>query len=170
LKSERRGEPGSWQSVKPPHRSRLQTIALSPHQATVYVVGTSHEGIYYTADGGASWTHNDLDGFFAQHVSQEDQRPLDAEIAAARNPNVEVQKNIVSIVFDPAVEDTFYVGANQSHRASVGVARITHAGRQWERLPLDGLTHRNVFALAIDAPGQFLYAGGHDGTYRFRLK
>lgn len=170
LKSEQGGAPGSWQSVKPPHRSRLQTVALSPHRATVYVVGTSHQGIFYTSDGGANWINNDLGGFFAQHVSQDDSRSLDPEVATAHNPNLEVQKNIVSIVFDPAVEDTFYVGAYQSHRASPGIARITHAGQKWERLPLDGLAHRNVFTLAIDGPGQYLYAGGHDGTYRFRLR
>jgi hypothetical protein len=144
-KSETGGGSGSWQRVTPSGAGGIQTLALSPH------------------DGGATWSQNLLEGYFAQEG-------LDPEVATVVNPGVKVLKNVYAIVFDPIVPDTFYIGGSQHRRASVGVARITHAGQNWEWLPLAGLSHRNVFDLAVDSSGHFLYAGTHGGTYRLRLR
>jgi hypothetical protein len=165
-RSEQGGERGTWQEVGPPEAAGIQTLALSPHNAQVYVIGTNTQGLYYTADGGTSWTNDRLEGFFAQEG-------LDPEVATVVNPDVKMRSDIEAIAFDPAVPDTFYVGGSQSKRASVGVARITwpkDAGQDWERLPLAGLSHRNVFDLAADSAGEFLYAGTFDGTFRLRVR
>jgi photosystem II stability/assembly factor-like uncharacterized protein len=170
-KSEQGGEADSWQVITPPEASStLLTIALSPHNRQVYVIGTHDQGLYYTVDGGISWTNNRLVDFFEQKLYQGSDQYLDAEIATAFNPNEYVLKNINVIVFDPIIPDTFYVAGRQVTRASFGVAKITNAGQNWERLPLAGLSHRNVFDLAIDSAGEFLYAGTFNGTCRFKLR
>jgi photosystem II stability/assembly factor-like uncharacterized protein len=176
LRSERGGEQGSWQDITPSQfagsaqGTGIQTIALSPHHAQVYVIGTRNQGIYYTADGGANWTNNRLQGFFEQKVAQDSDRYLDQTIATAYNPTARIRRDIRAIAFDPTSKDRLYVGGSQRPRASFGVAAVTHAGQNWERLSLAGLTHRNVYDLAIDARGEFLYAGTNDGTYRFKLR
>jgi photosystem II stability/assembly factor-like uncharacterized protein len=191
--SEHGGRAGSWQGITPPEATSLRVVSLSPHNERVYVVGTNDLGIYYTTDGGINWSNHRLDGFFEQKESQThdpylgtgndgidvtviktqppDSDPsLDASIATAINPNARVLRNISAIVFDPIAGDTFYVGGTQYTRASFGVAKITDAGQKWERLPLEGLSHRNTFDLAIDARGEYLYAGTFDGTYRLKLR
>ena len=169
-KSAQGGDANSWQVITPLEASQIRTVKVSPHNAQVYVVGANDQGIFYTADGGISWSNNRLDGFFEQKVSQESNRHLNVEIATAFNPGKYVLRNISAIVFDPVVPDTFYVAGTQYTRASFGVAKITNAGQNWQRLPLEGLAHRNIFDLAIDSSGTFLYAGTFDGTYRFRLR
>jgi hypothetical protein len=79
-------------------------------------------------------------------------------------------KNISSIIFDPVEPDAFYVGSRQPNRAGFGVAKITNAGQNWDRLPLEGMTYRNVFDMAIDSKGQYLYIGTFNGTYMFNLR
>jgi photosystem II stability/assembly factor-like uncharacterized protein len=170
LRSDRGGAANTWQSIKPEGVNAIRTVALSPHRAQVYVIGTQKEGIYYTADGGATWTNNPLDGFFGQQVSPTSPQPLNAEIATAYAPGFKVRRDISVIRFAPISADTFYVAGYQRPRASVGIARITQAGTRWDRLPLEGLNHRNVFALAIDASEQYLYAGTHDGTFGLALR
>jgi photosystem II stability/assembly factor-like uncharacterized protein len=168
-KSERGGEPGSWQAITPPGALAIRTVALSPHKAQVYVIGTNDQGIYYTADGGISWRNNQLEGFFEQKLYQGSDQPLCAEFATALNPGARVLRNVSAIAFDPITPGVFYVGGTQHARASFGVAKITNSGQNWQRLLLEGLAHRNVFDLAIDAAGKFLYAGTFDGAYRLRL-
>ncbi len=169
-KSEQGGEHDSWQTITPPREPQIQAVALSPHRAQVYVVGTRDRGIYYSADGGVTWTNNDLKGFFEQRLSQGSDRYLDAEIATALNPKAWVPNDISAVAFDQLISDTFYAGGSLRSRASFGVARITNAGQSWERLPLAGLTHRNISDLAVDSRGEFLYAGTNDGTFRFNLR
>jgi len=169
-KSEQGGETDSWQMITPPEASGIRTVKVSPHQAQVYVISTNNQGIYYTADGGASWRNNQLQDFFEQKLYQGSDQYLDAKIATASNPGARVLKNISAIVFDPVTPDTFYVAGTRHTRASVGVAKITNAGQNWQRLPLEGLSHRNVFDLAMDSSGEFLYAGTFDGTYRLKLR
>jgi hypothetical protein len=134
------------------------------------VVGTRDQGFYYTADAGISWRNNRLEGFFEQRSYQGSDQYLSDEIATAFNPGERMWRNILAIVFDPITPDVFYVGGTQLSRGSVGVAKITDAGQTWERLPLAGLSHRNVFDLAIDSAGEFLYAGTLNGTFRFKLR
>jgi hypothetical protein len=126
--------------------------------------------MWYTADAGASWTNNTLDGFFEQHLSPTQPERLDAEIATAYAPDATLRRNISVIAFAPQSTDTFFVAGHQRPHAGVGVARITQSGTRWQRLPLEGLTHRNVYALAIDTTEQFLYAGTNDGTFGLALK
>jgi hypothetical protein len=176
FKSERGGDQGSWQDVTPTQpagsaqMAGIQTVALSPHRAQVFVIGTRSQGIYYTADGGANWTNNRLRGFFEQRVAQGSDRYLDPTIATAFNPEARARSDIQAIAFDPTSSDRFYAGTSQRPRASYGVAQVTQAGQSWERLPLVGLAHRNVYDLAIDSRGEFLYAGTNDGTYCFKLR
>jgi hypothetical protein len=148
----------------------VRAIGLSPHRAQVYVIGTNDGGIYYTADGGNSWSNHQYEDLFEQRSFQGSAQYLPAEIATAYNPRAYVLKNVSAIVFDPIVDDTFYIAGTRHVRASFGVARITNAGQNWQRLPLEGLSHRNVFDLAIDAAGEFLYAGTFDGTFRYELR
>ena len=171
-RSRQGGRPGSWEDITPAGARPILTVSLSPHQAEVYVIGTASKGFYYTADGGLSWYNNLLDDFFEQKLSQGSNQLLDAEIATASNPEVRPVSYISAIVFDPVTPDTFYVAGLQQpgRRASFGVAKITNAGQNWERLPLAGLPNRNVSALAIDALGEFLYAGTFSGTARFKLR
>lgn len=169
-KSENGGEPGSWQEITPPGASGFRTVSLSPHQAQVYVVGSNDEGIYYTDNGGVSWRQNLLKDLVEQKLEQGSEQYLDPKVATAFNPEQYILKNISAIVFDPVKLDTFYVAGTQYTRASFGVAKITNAGQNWERLPLAGLSHRNIFALVIDSLGEFLYAGTFDGIYRFKLR
>jgi len=168
-KSKQGGEVGSWQAITPPGVSGIRTLALSPHNAQVYVIGTNDQGIYYTADGGGSWINNQLEDLFGQRLYQGSDQHLPAYIATASNPNIHVLRNISAIVFDPITIDTFYIAGTRHTRASFGVAQITNAGQTWQRLPLEGLSHRNVFDLAIDASGEYLYAATFDGTFRLRL-
>ena len=169
-RSERGGLAGSWQVITPPGASGIAVVSLSPHDAQVYVIGTNDRGIYYTANGGTSWDNYEFDDLFEQRSYQGSLQYLPREVATASNPRAYVLRNISAIVFDPVVADTFYLAGTQYTRASFGVAKITNAGRNWERLPLEGLAHRNVFDLAIDAAGEFLYAGTFDGTFRFKLR
>ena len=169
-KSERGGARDSWQMVAPRGLSQIKTVALSPHRAQEWVVGTNDQGIYYTADGGRSWRNNQLEGLFEQRLNQGSDRYLSDEIATAFNPTARLLKNVSAVAFDPITPDVFYVGGTRYVRASFGVAKITNAGRDWERLSLEGLAHRNVFDLAVDSTGTFLYAATFDGTYRFRLR
>ena len=164
--SEQGGEADSWQVITPPGASGFRTVRLSPHGTQVYVVGTNDQGLYYTGDGGTSWSNNRLEGLFEQRLYQGSDQYLPDEIATASNPSAYVLNNISAIVFDPVITDTFYVAGTQYTRASFGVARITNTGQNWQRLPLEGLSHRNVFDLAVDASGLYLYAGTFDGTFR----
>jgi hypothetical protein len=50
------------------------------------------------------------------------------------------------------------------------VARITLGSTQWERLPLAGLSHRNVYAMAIDDSERYLYVGTNDGIFGLALR
>jgi hypothetical protein len=175
FKSERGGAPGSWQNITPAPVNRIETVALSPHYADLYAIGTHDQGLWYTLDGGTNWTKADLAGFFEQCVSQECHDKLDPAIATAFNPAIRPVEDISAIEFDPLLDDTLYVGGTQRPRASFGVARVTIEQNRaststWQRLPLDGLSHRNVYDLAIDAPGSYLYAGTNDGTFRFQLR
>jgi photosystem II stability/assembly factor-like uncharacterized protein len=170
LVSESGGDADSWQAITPDQAVGIRTVALSPHRAGVYVIGTGNQGIWYTADGGVTWTNNTLDGFYEQYSSPEQPEPLDPEIATAHAPDFRPRRDISVIVFAPLSEDTLYVAGSQRPRASVGVARITHAGTDWQRLPLTGLTNRNVYALAIDALERSLYAGTDDGTFGLALR
>ncbi len=169
-KSKQGGDVDSWQMITPPESSGIRTVQLSPHKAGVYVIGTNNRGIYYTADGGITWRNNQLEDLFAQRSYQGSNQYLDAEIATAFNPGAQILRNISAIVFDPVTSDVFYVAGTQYSRASFGVAKITNAGQNWQRLPLEGLAHRNIFDLAIDSSGTFLYAATFDSTYRFRLR
>jgi hypothetical protein len=170
LRSDSGGAADSWESILPEEGQSIRALALSPHRAGVYVIGTNNNGIWYTADAGATWTNNLLDGFFEQHISATDPAPLDPEIATAHDPGQVLRRNISVIAFALQSEDTFYVAGHQGARASVGVARITLGGTHWERLPLAGLSHRNVYAMAIDAAEQFLYAGTNDGVFGLALR
>jgi photosystem II stability/assembly factor-like uncharacterized protein len=169
-KSQQGGAPDSWQVITPPGASGIRTVKLSPHKSQVYVIGTNYQGIYYTADGGVSWTNNQLEGFFEQRLYQGSDQYLSDGIATAFNLREQMSRNVLAIVFDPITPDVFYVAGTQLSRASVGVAKITGAGQTWERLSLAGLSHRNVFDLAIDSAGEFLYAGTLNGTFRLRLR
>jgi photosystem II stability/assembly factor-like uncharacterized protein len=169
-RSKQGGEAGSWEIIAPPEISRILTVGISPHNPQIYVVGTNDHGIYYTADGGISWRNNQLRDLFEQRLRQGSDQYLDGESATAFNPHEDMLSNISASVFDPVAPDVFYVAGTQRVRGSFGVAKITNAGRNWERLPLEGLAHRNVFDLAVDAWGEFIYAGTFDGTYRFRLR
>jgi hypothetical protein len=148
----------------------MRTVRLSPHDAQVYVIGTNDQGVFYSADGGDSWRNNRLEDLFEQRLYQGSDSYLPANVATASNPGAYVLKNIYAIVFDPVTPDVFYVAGTRFAWASFGVARITDAGQKWERLPLEGLSHRNVYDLAIDSAGQFLYAGTFDGVYGIRLR
>ena len=168
--SEQGGVVNSWHLLTLPEAPQIKTVKLSPHQAEVYVLGTNDQGIYYTADGGRTWVNNPLQGFFEQRLSQDSAQFLEAEVATALNPKAYVGKNISAIAFDPVLPDVFYVAGTQYTRASVGVAKVAQAGQTWERLPLAGLSHRNVFDLAVDSKGEYLYAGTFNGTYRLKLR
>jgi photosystem II stability/assembly factor-like uncharacterized protein len=169
-RSEQGGDADSWQVITPPEASQIKTVRISPHRAQVYVVGTRDQGFYYTADAGISWRNNRLEGFFEQRSYQGSDQYLSDEIATAFNPREQMSRDISAVVFDPITLDVFYVGGTQLSRGSVGVAKITDAGQTWERLPLAGLSHRNVFDLAMDSAGEFLYAGTLNGTFRFKLR
>lgn len=168
--SDQAGASDSWQKITPANAAQIQTISLSPHVEQVYVIGTNDEGIYYTADGGESWQNNSLKDLAEQKLGQGSLESLAPEQAAALNPKARTLKNVSAIVFDPISPDTFYIGGTRYVRASFGVVKITEAGQKWQRLPLAGLSHRNIFDLAIDSPGEFLYAGTFDGTYRLKLR
>jgi len=169
-RSEQGGETGSWQEISPPGKYAIRTVELSPHDAQVCVVGTNDQGIYYTDDGGTSWSNYRFEGLFEQKRYQGSSERLPTEIAAAVNPGAYVLKNVSAVVFDPVVADTFYIAGTWYTRASFGVAKITSAGQDWRRLPLQGLSHRNIFDLTIDAAGEFLYAGTFDGTFTIKLR
>ena len=170
-KSERKGAAGSWQEITPPDAGwSFQALGLSPHNADVYVLGTNDRGIYYSANGGISWTNYLFKDLFDQKLHQGSEQYLEPEIATAINPEAYKLKNISAIVFDPLTPDTFYIAGSRWVRASFGIAKITHAGQHWQRLSLEGLSQRNVFDLAVDSRGEFLYAGTFNGTYRFNLK
>jgi hypothetical protein len=170
LRSEDGGEPDSWQAITPAGAQGTSTVALSPHNAEVYVIGTNNQGIYYSADAGATWANNRLDGFFEQQLSPTQPEPLDPKLATAHAPGLKLRRDISAVAFAPLSEDTFYIAGTQRPRAGIGVARITQAGTHWERLPLQGLTHRNVHALTIDARERYLYAGTHDGSFGLALQ
>jgi hypothetical protein len=170
LISEENGDPGSWHAVTPEKATGIRTIALSPHRVGVYVIGTNSQGIWYTTDGGATWMNNRLTGFFEQHLSPDQPEPLDPELATAYASDAKLRHNASVVVFAPVSEDTFYVAGTQRPHASVGVARVTQAGTRWQRLPLEGLTHRNVYALALSSSEQFIYVGTHDGTFGLALR
>jgi hypothetical protein len=169
-KSERGGDADSFQIITPEGASQIETIALSPHRAGVYVVGTRIGGLYYTSDGGATYTHNKLDDILEQRAFQDSSELLAAEIATALNPNVHLRRDVSAIVFDPLVQDTFYVGTSLRPRAGFGIIKLTNGAQSWERLPLEGLTHRNTYDLAIDSAGKYIYAGTNDGTFRLQLR
>ncbi len=170
-KSDQGGAPGTWQDVSPPNTAgKIRTVSLSPHDAQVIVVGTNSQGLFYTTDSGQSWTQQVFKDLFEQKLAQGSSQYLDPEIATAYNPGVSMRKNITAIIFDPIESDTFYIAGTQLSRASFGVAKVTQAGQTWERLPLTGLTHRNVFDMVIDSSGEYLYAGTFNGTYRFKLR
>lgn len=170
-KSEQNGAPDSWQDITPPDvPGKVRTVQLSPHEVEVLVVGTNSQGLYYSDDGGSNWNHYLLEGLFEQKLSQNSQQYLAPNIATALNPQAWIRQSIMAIAFDPVTPDTFYVGGTQVGRASIGVAKVTNQGRSWERLPLAGLSHRNIFDLEVDSPGEFLYAGTFNGTYRFKLR
>jgi hypothetical protein len=170
LKSQQQGDAGSWERITPPGGVFFRTVRASPHRAQVFVVGTNDQGIYYTADGGRSWQSNLLEDLFEHRRYQGSSDELSPEVATATNPGVRTLRNISAIVFDPVAPDTFYVAGTRYSWASFGVARMTHDGQTWERLSLEGLSHRNVFDLAVDSRGVFLYAGTFNGTYRLRLR
>lgn len=169
-KSKRGGEPGSWRAITPPGTQGFRGVGLSPHQAEVHVIGSNDQGIYYTADGGEHWSNPPLDDLFEGELHQGSGQNLPGEIAAAFNPHVHRLRNVSAIIFDPIAVDRFYIGGTRYNRASFGVAKITHAGQDWQRLPLEGLSHRNVFDFAMDSLGEFLYVGTFDGTFRFKLR
>ncbi|MCB0166219.1 MAG: hypothetical protein KDI79_18455, partial [Anaerolineae bacterium] len=164
------GAAGSWQDITPPNADLLQTVAVSPHDEGVYVVGTNDQGLFYTDDAGETWQNNPLRALAEQKLRQGSDQPLDSRLAADLNPAAKVLKNVSAIVFDPVAKDTFYIGGTRYTRASFGVAKITEAGQQWQHLPLNGLTHRNIFDLAVDTSGQYLYAGTFDGTFKMKLR
>jgi photosystem II stability/assembly factor-like uncharacterized protein len=170
IKSDRAGEPDSWQTITPPEVSGILTVALSPHQTNVYVIGTNNSAIYYTADGGINWRNSQLEGLFQDKLMQGSEKTLRSDIAAALNPNEPLLRNVSAIVFDPITPDVFYIAGNRYVRASFGVGSVSNAGQDWERLPLEGLSHRNVFDLSIDTSGEYLYAGTFNGTYRLKLR
>jgi hypothetical protein len=171
-KSNQGGEPHSWQDITPEGlRTTIRAISLSPHLAQVLVVGTTNRGLYYSTNSGESWTQNKFEDLFEQKSYQESEQYLDPEIATAFNPNQQMRSDISAITFDPITPDTIYAGGRQlSRTASIGVVKISNKGQNWERLPLAGLTHRNVFDLAVDSSGEFLYAATNNGTYRFKLR
>jgi hypothetical protein len=127
------------------------------------------QGIYYTADGGLSWKNHLFEGLFEQRLYQGSEQYLPAEVATASSARAHLLHNVSAIAFDPVAADTFYIAGSRYSRASFGVAKITHAGHNWQRLPLEGLSHRNVYDLAIDASGEFLYAATFDGTFKLSL-
>ena len=170
FKSVEGGISGSWQEITPEEVKDLRVINLSPHQRDVIVIGTNAQGMYYSADGGQSWRQETYPDLFAQKLFQGSQEMLSPEIATALNTNRQMLKNISVILFDPLDPDTFYISGRQYHRAGIGVAKITNAGQNWERLPLAGLSSRNIFDMAVDATGEFLYAGTFNGTYQLRLR
>jgi hypothetical protein len=169
-KSESAGAAESWQSITPEDANGLQTVRIAPHQAQTFVLGTNSQGIYYTSDGGVTWSNNRFHELFEQKLNQAGVVDLDANVRTAYNPSERMLRNVSAIVFDPIEPDVFYVAGTQYGRASFGVAKVTAHGQQWERLALEGLSSRNIFDLALDAAGEYLYAGTFDGSYRLKLR
>ena len=163
------GAAGSFQRITPDTALQIESIALSPHQPGVYVIGTRTDGLYYTSDSGSTWTNNRLDKLFDRQESPDGSEDLASGVATAFNPNVSSRRHVSAVVFDPQARDTFYVGTSLRPRAGCGIARLTNSAQNWEQLPLEGLTHRNIYALAIDSAGEYLYAGTNDGTFRLQL-
>ncbi|MEM7031751.1 MAG: hypothetical protein AAF629_19510 [Chloroflexota bacterium] len=164
------GSVGSWQNITPPDVKLALDVTFSPHNRDVVVVGTNTRGLFYSQDGGVSWQQNKLAGLQNQVASQDDSQPLDPEIATGFNPDQKMVRRVTVAVFDPIAPDTFYIGSRQISRSGFGVAKITNNGQSWQRLPLAGLDHRNVYSFAVDSGGEYLYAGTFNGAYRFQLR
>jgi photosystem II stability/assembly factor-like uncharacterized protein len=170
FRSDQAGQAGSWREIAPPEALAIRTVQASPHQLQTFAFGTNDGGLFCTTDGGASWYNNRLEGFFEQRLGQGSERSLAADTATAINPQAQVIKNISEITYDPLDSDALYVAGTQYARAAFGVAKVTNQCRDWERLPLQGLSHRNVYDLVTDSQGEHLYAGTGDGTFGLRLR
>ncbi|MFC1790815.1 hypothetical protein ACFLZP_05040, partial [Patescibacteria group bacterium] len=165
------GSSGSWGNNLSPSGG-IKSLAVSPREVGVYVVGTASSGYYYTDNGGQGWSNHQHQDLFEQRLCQGCSQYLDPAVASAVNPNVANHKTISAVVFDPVRPNTFYIGSlPATRRAGFGVAKIevTSSGHKWERLSLAGMSHRNVWTLAIDKDGESLYSGSGDGVFKFRF-
>ncbi len=106
---------GEWEVQGPGNiGARINTVAVSPHDENIILVGFSMGGVWRTLDGGANW-----EPIF-------DDQPF---------------SSIGDVVFDPSDENTLYVGTGDLNIGGYytigdGLYKSTDLGQTWENIGL----------------------------------
>jgi len=127
--------------VSPP---MLYSVAVDPYDAQVVYIGTGHDGIYKTTNGGDSWT------------------PIGTGLDST---------HIASIAIDPGNQQVIYVGGGINPGSGTpGVYRsLDNSGLSWAPM-MDGMGSRAIYHLVINSSTpQNIYAGTHGGMWKYTV-
>jgi len=155
----------------------IAALALDPHApSTIYASGWDADmdypenlPVFKSTDAGTSWraVGGDFLGTAALAVDPSDSSHILAGTwtgifvsgDAGQTWSITSPERTFALAVDPVRPEIVYAGT-----ATAGVQRSLDHGLHWTPLN-SGLMNRDVFSLAIDASGLFLYAGTADGVF-----
>lgn len=130
----------TWQQIGGP--TNVSSLAIDQTNNQIVYVGTSGNGVYKTADGGATW--NAINTGITKGVFSYDK--------------------VNVLVIDPSNHETVYAGNNAF--SGNGFYKTSDGGTSWVTITSD-LNYLNISALAIDPNNnQTLYAGTSSGVFK----
>ena len=167
----------------------ISSIAIDPDASAVIYAGTPSHGIYKSTDGGVTWNsiNSGLISRDVRHVAVDPQVTNTLYAGFGRdiwgpaglfktndggNSWFEaglVGSSISAVAVDPQASRTVYAASDldtSDDPARIGVYKSTDGGGSWTAVN-DGLTNRDVHALAIDPhTPTTIFAGTSGGVFR----
>lgn len=159
-------------------------LAVDPHNPLViytYLNGYDDILLLKTIDGGISWTPLAYAGGLFWDTYSFNIDPINSNIiyaATERGVYKSIDAGItwtlrspqglpvLSVARDPVNSNTLYIGFGGG---GPGVYKSTDDGATWSAFNT-GLTNFNVFRLAFDSSGRFLYAATQGGVFSVRVR
>ncbi len=122
----------------------IRALTVDPYDSQVVYMGTSHQGLYKTTNGGAQWFAIGS-GLQSSHIS--------------------------SIVIDPGNQQVIYVGGGDNPGTGIpGVYRsLDNTGLSFTPF-MDGMGSRAIYSMVVDKNNPLnIYAGTQSGVWKYTL-
>ncbi len=172
----------TWTRITPPDLI-IHSIQVNPSDAGTILIGTESHGVFLTRDGGRTWTESNT-GFASRSIA----RILPDPASPGRFLVGEISAGVIGgfHVYDNPVNDWVRLSEREVPGEGMlsflalpgklgclagtgkGVFLKRAVAAEWRRLP-GTIARLNVYDLALDKDGKWVFAGTNDGVYRARV-